>query len=80
MILFLIAIDLLMIGLLGAVYSFVAAEARRGRDIVLELTNYKHLAEDMLPVLRMMLFFAMLFFACLCSMLVGQVWIAQTVK
>ena len=80
MILFLIVIDILIIGLVGAVYAFVAAEARRGRDVVLELTNYKHLAEDMLPVLRMMLLYAMLFFACLFSMLVGQTWMAQNVR
>ncbi len=80
MILFLIVIDMLIMGLVGAVYAFVAAESRRGRDVVLELTNYKHLAEDMLPVLRMMLLYAMLFFACLFSMLVGQSWVAQNAR
>lgn len=80
MILFLIVIDLILMSFVGTVYAFVAAEARRGRDVVLELTNYKHLAEDMLPVLRMMLLYAMLFFACLFSMLVGQTWITQSTR
>lgn len=76
MVLFLLVIDLLFIFLLGTVYSVVAREAQRGHDIVLEMTNYRHLAEDMLPVLRWLLLFAMLVFACLCSMQVGQLWIA----
>ncbi len=77
MILFLLAIDILAIGLLGAVYSLVSREARRGRDIVLELTNYRHLAEDMLPVLRVLLLLAVTFLACLCCMFAGQNWIAS---
>jgi hypothetical protein len=72
MILLLIVIDLLFICALGALYKHVASEAQRGRDIVLELTNYKHLAEDMLPMMRMLILFAVLFFACLCSMQFGQ--------
>ena len=72
MIVFLIAIDVLVIAFVGAVYSLVLRESARGRDIVLEMTDYKHLAEDMLPVLRTMLLFAMLFFACLCSLHAGQ--------
>ena len=67
----LIVLDLMAIGLLSALYAIVIREAQRGRDIVLELTDYKHLAEDMLPVLRSVLLFAVLFFACLCSMHVG---------
>ena len=72
MILLLIVIDLLFICALGAIYKHVATEAQRGRDIVLEMTNYKHLAEDMLPMMRLILLFAVAFFACLCSMQFGQ--------
>ena len=72
MIFLLIVIDFLLICVLGTVYKFVATEAGRGRDVVLEMTNYKHLAEDMLPMLRLVLSFALVFFACLCSMLFGQ--------
>jgi hypothetical protein len=75
MIVFLIAIDLIAIIFLGAVYRLVSGEAQRGRDIVLEMTNYKHMAEDMLPTLRLLLLFAFVFFACLCSMQVGNAWI-----
>ena len=77
MILFLLVIDLIVIVFLGAVYRLVAGEAQRGRDIVLEVTNYKHLAEDMLPTLRLLLLFAFVFFACLCSMQVGQAWLSS---
>ena len=78
MLLFLLALDLLLICLVGTIYSLVTREAQRGHDIVLELTNYRHLAEDMLPVLRWLLLFAMLVFACLCSMQAGQVWISPS--
>ena len=72
MLTFLLAMDLLLIGLVGSFYSLVTREARRGRDIILEMTHYQHFAEDMLPLLRLLLLFGLGLFLCLCSLLTGQ--------
>ncbi len=77
MIILLLTIDLLLLTIFAAAYSVVSREAQRGRDIVLEMTNYRHLAEDMLPLLRNLILISMLFFACLCCMQAGQSWMSS---